>query len=298
MKRMLSVLAAPLAIVGLAACDSDHHKHTATTVGTAPTATAPATPPPATTTTSKPAASSTVNIAADPSGQLKFTQSKLTATAGKVTVDFTNKAPVPHDVVLIDSASYSPSAKVLGKTPIFQGGTKSFTTTLTSGTYYFYCSVPGHRQAGMFGTVTVSGAAGSSTGASKTPSKHAATKKASKPAATKAKTAAKSAAAPAAAHTVNIAASPSGQLAFTQSQITTTAGKVTIDFANSAPEPHDVVLIDSAGYSPSAKVLGKTPIFQGGMKSFTVTLKSGTYYFYCSVPGHRQAGMYGTLTVS
>ena len=44
-------------------------------------------------------------------------------------------------------------------------------------------------------------------------------------------------------------------------------------------------------------VLGKTPVFSGGTKNFTVNLKPGKYTFYCSVPGHRQAGMQGTLTV-
>jgi len=29
----------------------------------------------------------------------------------------------------------------------------------------------------------------------------------------------------------------------------------------------------------------------------TLDLKAGTYTFYCSVPGHRQAGMHGTLVV-
>ena len=45
-------------------------------------------------------------------------------------------------------------------------------------------------------------------------------------------------------------------------------------------------------------VVGATPTFTGGSKSLTLTLKPGTYTFYCSVPGHRQAGMEGTLKVS
>jgi uncharacterized cupredoxin-like copper-binding protein len=56
---------------------------------------------------------------------------------------------------------------------------------------------------------------------------------------------------------------------------------------------HDVVLINSKN-----KSLGQTPIFSGGTKSFTVTLTAGKYIYYCSVPGHREAGMQGTLTVS
>ena len=35
----------------------------------------------------------------------------------------------------------------------------------------------------------------------------------------------------------------------------------------------------------------------GGTKTLTMTLAPGTYTYYCSVPGHRQAGMQGTLTV-
>jgi uncharacterized cupredoxin-like copper-binding protein len=44
-------------------------------------------------------------------------------------------------------------------------------------------------------------------------------------------------------------------------------------------------------------VVGATPTFQGGSKTLTVSLTPGTYKFYCSVPGHRQAGMEGTLVV-
>lgn len=97
------------------------------------------------------ASAKVVAIAANPTGLLKFVKSSLTVAAGSVTVKFTNSSPVPHDVVLINSKN-----KVLGKTPIFKGGTKSFSVTLTKGKYTYYCSVPGHRQAGMQGTLTVS----------------------------------------------------------------------------------------------------------------------------------------------
>jgi plastocyanin len=297
MKRPLTLFATPLTVLAVAACGSSHHKTQATTKIAAaappPTQTTPPTPttqttPPTTTKAAAPpaapAAAHTVDVAANPSGLLKYTQSRVTTTAGKVTIDFTNKSPIAHDVVLIDSPTYSATAKVLGQTPIFQGGSKTFTVTLAAGTYYFYCSVPGHRQAGMVGTVSVTGASGA---AAPAPSKPAKTKTASKPAP-----------APAAAHTVDLAANPSGLLKFTPSQITTTPGKVTIDFTNKSPVAHDVVLLGSTSYSATAKILGQTPQFQGGSKSFTVTLRPGKYYFYCSVPGHREAGMYGTLTVS
>jgi azurin len=44
--------------------------------------------------------------------------------------------------------------------------------------------------------------------------------------------------------------------------------------------------------------IGATPTFGGGSKTLKLTLKPGTYTFFCSVPGHAAAGMTGTLTVS
>jgi len=82
--------------------------------------------------------------------QLAFTANHESAKAGNVNVDFTNDSALQHDLVLVDQHN-----KVLGKTPIFQGGTKSFTAKLAPGTYTYYCSVPGHRQAGMQGRLTV-----------------------------------------------------------------------------------------------------------------------------------------------
>jgi plastocyanin len=56
-----------------------------------------------------------------------------------------------------DRALVNSSNKILGRTPIFVKGTKSFKATLPAGTYTFYCSVPGHRQAGMEGKLTITG---------------------------------------------------------------------------------------------------------------------------------------------
>jgi len=95
--------------------------------------------------------SSTISDSADPTGQLKFTKSDLTAKAGNATVDFTNSSSVPHNMTIEDS-----SGKQVGATPTFSGGSKSFTVDLKPGKYTFFCSVPGHREAGMQGTLTVS----------------------------------------------------------------------------------------------------------------------------------------------
>jgi len=96
-------------------------------------------------------ATSSLSIAADPSGALKFTKSSLTAKAGTVTISFTNSSPVAHNLTVQQGTS----GPVLGATPTFMGGTKTLKLTLKAGMYTFYCSVPGHRAAGMQGTLTV-----------------------------------------------------------------------------------------------------------------------------------------------
>ena len=89
-------------------------------------------------------------LAADPSGALKYTKSTLTAKAGKVEIKLTNASPIPHDVAIKgNGASAGPTEQISG------GGTADLTATLKAGTYEFYCTVPGHEQAGMKGTLTV-----------------------------------------------------------------------------------------------------------------------------------------------
>ncbi len=87
-------------------------------------------------------------------------------------------------------------------------------------------------------------------------------------------------------------ADPNGELAYTTTSATAKAGKVTIDFNNPQSLTHDVAIEDSSGGE-----VGATELIADGSDSTTVNLEPGTYTFYCSVPGHREAGMEGTLTV-
>jgi len=88
---------------------------------------------------------STVQISADPSGALKYEQTDVSATAGSITIDFTNMSSLPHDVTVEGD----------GGTDVITGSTTSTTVDLEAGTYTFFCSVDGHRAAGMEGTLTV-----------------------------------------------------------------------------------------------------------------------------------------------
>jgi plastocyanin len=91
---------------------------------------------------------STVKISADPSGALKYEQTDVSATAGSITIDFTNMSSLPHDVTIEGNGAS-------GATDQITDSTTSTTVDLDPGTYTFFCSVDGHRAAGMEGTLTV-----------------------------------------------------------------------------------------------------------------------------------------------
>jgi plastocyanin len=124
---------------------------------TPPASTASATTPTATTGTPAPpsspaggASSAPLKLAANPEGQLSYEPKQLSAKAGLVTITMANMSPLEHNVTVAQGST------VLGAIPTFKGGVKTLTLNLKPGTYTFYCSVPGHRQAGMEGTLTVS----------------------------------------------------------------------------------------------------------------------------------------------
>jgi plastocyanin len=72
---------------------------------------------------------------------------------------------------------------------------------------------------------------------------------------------------------------------------TASPGQVTITSKNPQPTDHNIS-IQGAGLNQQGNV-----VKGGGTSKLTVNLKPGTYTFYCSVDGHRQAGMQGKLTV-
>jgi plastocyanin len=91
--------------------------------------------------------------------------------------------------------------------------------------------------------------------------------------------------------TLKLAADESA-LAFDKTELTSKPGKVTIDFDNPSSIPHNVEVETEGG-----EVLGGTETIASTEEKATVELEPGTYTFFCSVPGHREAGMEGTLTV-
>ncbi|MFL5883581.1 MAG: plastocyanin/azurin family copper-binding protein [Thermoleophilaceae bacterium] len=92
---------------------------------------------------------SQLKLTADPTGNLKFNTSALSGRSGPVQITLTNPAPVPHNITL-----QTPQG-VKGGPTVGKGGTSTVTANLKPGKYIYYCSVPGHRQAGMQGTLTV-----------------------------------------------------------------------------------------------------------------------------------------------
>jgi len=104
--------------------------------------------------TSTPAAGQgeVLNLSADPGGQLRFTKTKLTAAKpGRVTLVMFNpsSAGMEHGIA-IDGNGVDRDGPIVAA-----GKTSRVTADLKKGTYTYYCPVPGHRQAGMTGTLTV-----------------------------------------------------------------------------------------------------------------------------------------------
>jgi plastocyanin len=91
----------------------------------------------------------TLNLEANET-EIAYDTTKLSSKPGKVTIDFNNPSSLPHNVAI-----ESESGEQLGESETIAKGESSVSANLAPGTYHFYCTVPGHREAGMEGTLTV-----------------------------------------------------------------------------------------------------------------------------------------------
>lgn len=98
----------------------------------------------------EPSEAETIELTSPPDGALVFEPEALKAPAGQVALEYVNPSPVIHNVTI--EAQGETLAQ--GET-ITDGDTSTATARLDAGEYVFFCSVPGHREAGMVGKLTV-----------------------------------------------------------------------------------------------------------------------------------------------
>ena len=90
---------------------------------------------------------------------------------------------------------------------------------------------------------------------------------------------------------LEIPAEPSGALAYTFASAEAPAGALELDSPNKSSVDHNIA-VDGNGVDEKGPV-----VKNGGVSKVSVDLDAGDYVFYCSVPGHREGGMEGKLTV-
>ena len=136
--RFLATIAVPVALLALAVagCGSSSNSSTSTTAAsTQPTS----------------SGGQTEKLSADPNGALKFTQTSLTAKAGKVTLQMTNPSSsgIEHGIA-VEGNGVDQDGQI-----VQPGGTSTLGVNLKPGKYEFYCPFDSHKQQGMTGTLTV-----------------------------------------------------------------------------------------------------------------------------------------------
>jgi len=185
-----------------------------------------------------------------------------------VTVNMTNAGVLSHDFAMEQPKPFT--------SEVLTGGAKtSFTLNLPAGTYDYWCSEPGHKEAGMVGKITVGGSGGAAPAGEASP--------AASPASGEAGTGG-GGAAPAEASVDTV------DLAFQPKELTIAANtdaKITV--TNKGQLQHD--------FHVDALNITSKLLSNGESDTVTINAKPGTYEFWCTVPGHKEAGMTGTLTV-
>ena len=229
-----------------------------------------------------PEAAATPSVAVDPNAirvaaldSMKFAPSQFSAAPGQQ-IHLVNPGVLVHDIV-IDEWDIDSGALAGGQEAVF-----NIPDDVQVGAEVtFYCSVPGHRESGMEGTITI---VESAEAAEATPVEQATPAEEASPAAA---TPAEAAASGGGETEVTVTAV---DIAYEPTELSIAADTdVTITLVNGGVLQHDFNIEDTEF---------ATELLNAGQEaSITVNLPAGEYVYYCSVPGHRQAGMEGTLTV-
>jgi uncharacterized cupredoxin-like copper-binding protein/mono/diheme cytochrome c family protein len=160
---------------------------------------------------------------------------------------------------------------------IAPGETKEVTITAPEGEYEFYCNVPGHKEAGMVGTLISRPMAAADEPATADEDAAADEVEAADEAAGEA---------PDAATSQNVT---SFDIYFEPTEVTIPADTdVPFTLPNDGVTLHNFS-IDELGID--------VDIAPGATEEVVINAPAGTYEYYCNVPGHKAAGMVGTLIV-
>jgi uncharacterized cupredoxin-like copper-binding protein len=101
-------------------------------------------PPPA-------AAAQTLDVTSPADGGLIFEPADLAGEAGAITLAYANPSPVPHSIAVEDEGQ----GDVLAESEVITNAEVEITAEFVPGEFIYFCTVPGHREAGMEGVLTV-----------------------------------------------------------------------------------------------------------------------------------------------
>ena len=88
--------------------------------------------------------------------EFRFTLSRTTVKPGPAIVQLAIRGEDPHDLRLVPTGKARSSAKPAVVPETLPGGVAEWRGKLTRGQWTLYCSLPGHKKAGMRATLTVS----------------------------------------------------------------------------------------------------------------------------------------------
>lgn len=91
---------------------------------------------------------STIRLVAE---EFRFTPKEVTIPTGDIAFAVINRGEIEHNLAVDDPGG----RRVIQIAIIEPGETKSISVSLPAGTYVIYCTLPGHRDAGMAATLRV-----------------------------------------------------------------------------------------------------------------------------------------------